>query len=95
MPMMMTPESVAERYGVNFTTVLGWIARGLMPAVDVSRDGSSRRRWRMTEEHLAAFNSRRASQPPAAASQSTTRKRTRASTEPTKDYFGTTERYFG
>lgn len=55
----LTPTEVGDRYGVNFTTVLSWIAAGFLPATDCSRPTATRRRWRMDEDDLAEFDRRR------------------------------------
>ena len=45
-----------ERYAVSEHTVLGWIARGELRAVNVGRrPGAKKPRWRITQEALEAF----------------------------------------
>jgi excisionase family DNA binding protein len=62
--MTHTVKQVAERYGVGQQTVLGWIARGELRAVNVSRRLGGRPRWRVTKEALEAFELLRTPTPP-------------------------------
>lgn len=48
-------KEVKARYAVGEHTVLGWIHAGLLRAIDISRVGSSRRKWAIKEEDLEAF----------------------------------------
>jgi len=48
-------KDLTDRYGVGEHTVLGWIRRGELKAIDVSRTGGSRPKWRVTPEALEAF----------------------------------------
>lgn len=59
-------KQIQERYGVGEHTVLGWIKSGLLKAVDIRRVGSSRAKWRVTQESLAAFEALRTPSPPPA-----------------------------
>lgn len=59
----LTVRDVTERFGVGGHTVLGWIARGELRAVDVSRHRGGRPRWRITAEALAAFELARTPSP--------------------------------
>lgn len=56
---------LTERYGVGEHTVLGWIRRGELRAIDVSRCRGGRPRWRISAEALAAFEIARTQAPPA------------------------------
>lgn len=68
-----TPPEVARRYGVAPETVRAWIAAGELDAIDVSDRSTSRPRYRISREALAAFERRRA----AVAKPKTTRRRRR------------------
>jgi len=48
-------KDLCERFAVGEHTVLGWIQRGELKAIDVSREGGGKPRWRITQESLAAF----------------------------------------
>jgi excisionase family DNA binding protein len=62
---MLTVEQVAERYSVNATTVLMWIHRGELRAVNVGRSPGKRKpRWRISESALSAFEESRTSAAP-------------------------------
>jgi transposase len=50
---------IRERYGVGEHTVLGWIRRGELLAIDVSRRQGGRPKWRISEQALADFESLR------------------------------------
>ncbi|HIF00411.1 MAG TPA: DNA-binding protein [Fuerstia sp.] len=54
-----TPALVGRRYGVTPATVIEWCENGVMPAVDVASETATRRRWRMSEEDIEAFEARR------------------------------------
>jgi excisionase family DNA binding protein len=63
---MYTVETVAARYGVTEMTVLGWIARGELKAINVGRaPGKKRPRWRISQAALDAFEAARTPTPPA------------------------------
>lgn len=55
---------LCDRYSVGEHTVLGWIRRGELKAIDVSRQRGGRPKWRITEEALAAFELSRTPCPP-------------------------------
>lgn len=59
----LTVKDLCERYGVGEHTVLGWIKRGELQAIDVSRQRGGKPRWRVTAEALAAFELLRSSDP--------------------------------
>ena len=46
---------IRERYGVGEHTVLGWIRRGELRAIDVSRKAGGRPKWRVTQVALEEF----------------------------------------
>jgi hypothetical protein len=57
--------SLCERYDVGAHTVLGWINRGELRAVNVGRrPGAKKPRWRITQEALEAFELSRTPTPP-------------------------------
>ena len=60
----LTVKQVAERYGVGEHTVLGWIKRAELRAIDVSRRLGGRPQWRITPEALEAFELLRMATPP-------------------------------
>lgn len=77
---------VAKIKKVVTATIIGLIDDGELEAVNVARRGAKRRRWRISEAMLAAFDERRANKPtlnPAATSSRRTIQR------PVKDYFAT------
>ena len=57
-------KDLRERFGVGEHTVLGWIHRGELRAIDVSRNQGGRPKWRVTPEALEAFELRRTPNPP-------------------------------
>ena len=80
-----SPEYVAKLLGVTKGTVIGWCQDGTMPAVNVARASAKRKRWRMSEDDIAAFEARR--QNKAAPAASDKRSRHRTIQRPVKDYF--------
>lgn len=62
--MTYTVRDLTERYGVGEHTVLGWIKRGELRAIDVSRNRGGKPRWRISAESLAAFELARTVSPP-------------------------------
>jgi|GEM_PF-754272 len=46
---------VARILGISRATATGLCHDGLLPAVNIARRGSSRCRWRISEQNLAAF----------------------------------------
>ena len=57
-------KDICERFAVGEHTVLGWIHRGQMVAINVSRKCGSRPKWRVTLESLTAFEQLRTPQQP-------------------------------
>jgi hypothetical protein len=56
---------LSERYGVSEGTVLTWIKRVELRAVNVGRRlGAKKPRWRITAESLSAFELARTPTPP-------------------------------
>lgn len=62
--MTSSIKDIQKRYGVGEHTVLGWIRRGELRAINVCRTGSSRPKWRITEQALEAFEENRTPTPP-------------------------------
>jgi excisionase family DNA binding protein len=61
----LTVAEVADRYGVDPHTVLLWIKRGELKAINCGRKpGSKKPRWRITPEALATFELCRTTSPP-------------------------------
>ena len=81
----VSPETVARALGVSRGTVIGWCRSGVLPAVDVSGEGAKRRRWRIAEGDVAAFEQRRGNARPADPAGSG-RKGARTISRPVKDY---------
>ena len=62
-------QDLKKRYGVGEHTVLGWIRRGDLAAINVARRAEGGRpKWRITDEALAEFELLRGSQPEPTAS---------------------------
>jgi hypothetical protein len=57
-------KDLCERFAVGEHTVLNWIRRGELRAIDVSRKQGGRPRWRITQEALTAFEFGRTPTPP-------------------------------
>lgn len=57
--MTLSVKQLQKKYGVGEHTVLGWIRTGELRAINVSRSGSSRPKWRISEEALKAFEEHR------------------------------------
>lgn len=61
----LTVREVAEQYAVSQHTVLGWIARGELRAINCGRaPGKRKPRWRITPEALEQFELLRTNNPP-------------------------------
>lgn len=52
-------KDLCERYGVGEHTVLNWIHRGELTAINVGRNAGGKPKWRVTPEAVAAFELRR------------------------------------
>ncbi len=75
---------VARLLNVATATVISHCEDGTMPAINIARKTSKRRRYRISEEHLAEFTNRRSNrQAPEHVAKSTHRTIDR----PTKDFF--------
>ena len=55
----LSPKQVAARINVSVRLVRDLITSGTLPAVDVSRPGSRKPRYRVSEADLTVFESRR------------------------------------
>jgi excisionase family DNA binding protein len=65
MPSTLSVRDVCERYGVSEHTVLTWINRGELRAINVGRrPGAKKPRWRITQEALERFEQLRTPAPP-------------------------------
>lgn len=61
----LTVKELAERYAVTGQTILAWIRRGELRAINVGRrPGAKKPRWRVTQEALADFELARTPAPP-------------------------------
>jgi excisionase family DNA binding protein len=56
-------KDLCERFAVGEHTVLTWIRRGELKAINVGRKPGGRPKWRVTEEALAAFEQLRTPTP--------------------------------
>ena len=75
---------VAKQRGVVTATIIGLIDDGELEAVNVARKGSKRRRFRISDPMLSAFDEKRATKPAATLEAKSSR---RTIQRPTKDYF--------
>jgi transposase len=57
-------KDICERFAVGEHTVLGWIRRGELRAIDVSRKQGGRPKWRVTPQALDVFELARTATPP-------------------------------
>jgi Helix-turn-helix domain len=48
-------KDLCDRFNVGEHTVLGWIRRGELQAINVARKPTGRPKWRVTPEAIAAF----------------------------------------
>ncbi len=78
---------VAKQRGVVTATIIGLIDDGALEAVNVARRGSKRRRFRISDGMLSAFDEKRATKPAATPEAKSSR---RTIQRPTKDYFAKT-----
>ena len=79
--------AVAKLLGTVTATVISHIDDGTLGAINIARRGSKRRRFRISEKHIADFEAARENpKPPAKESKSS--RRTIA--KPVKDFFATT-----
>ena len=63
-PPALKPREIATRLGVKVDSVLTWIRRGELRALDVSQARGKRPRWRILPGDLVAFELSRMAQPP-------------------------------
>jgi transposase len=61
--MTYSVRQVKERFQVGEHTVLAWIRRGELHAVNVSRTPGGKPHWRITSEAIQAFELLRSAQP--------------------------------
>ena len=76
---------VAKMFDAATATIIGQIEDGTLGAVNIARAKSKRRRWRISEEHIAEFQERRQNKSKPTAAESKASRRTIQ--RPTKDYF--------
>jgi hypothetical protein len=60
---LRTIYEVADHYKVSDDLVRKWIRDGTLGATDISRKGAAYRRWRVSDQHMEAFELKRSSQP--------------------------------
>ena len=75
---------VAKQRGLVTATIIGLIDDGALEAVNVARRDSKRRRFRISEAMLSAFDEKRATKP---APTSETKSSRRTIQRPPKNYF--------
>lgn len=78
-------KQAAKIKNVATATIIGLIEDGELEAVNVARRGSVRRRWRISEAMLAAFDERRANKTATVAQDAKSSRRTIQ--RPKKDFF--------
>ena len=79
---------VAKIWGSVTATVISRIDDGTLGAINIGRADGKRRRWRISEKHLADFEAAQENPKPAAKESKSSSRRT--ITKPTKDFFATT-----
>jgi len=79
---------VAKIWGSVTATVISHIDDGTLCAINIARRGSVRRRWRISEKHIAEFEQSRRNEPAKDVAAKSASRRTIA--KPTKDYFAPT-----
>ncbi|GEM_PF-2541249 len=84
-----TPDAVAKRFGVAKATVITWCTNGLMPAVNVASPAAHRKRWRMSDDDIEAFEFRRSNKPVDPPAVANGHKRVQ---RPVKDFFAESAR---
>lgn len=63
-PTTYSVRDLSERYDVTMRTVVAWIRSGNLRAVNVARkSGTTKPRWRVTQEALIAFEEARTPTP--------------------------------
>ena len=76
---------VAKTLNVATATIIGQIEDGTLGAVNIARATSKRRRWRISEQHIAEFQERRQNKTKPTAAESKSSRRTVQ--RPTHDFF--------
>lgn len=79
--------AVAKLLGTVTATVISHIDDGTLGAINIARRGSKRRRFRISEKHIADFEAARENPKPAAKESKSSR---RTIAKPVKDFFATT-----
>lgn len=80
---------VAKQRSVVTATIIGLIDDGELEAVNVARRGANRRRWRISDAMLAAFDERRANKTTSSAAAQAAKSSRRTIQRPKKDFFST------
>ncbi len=80
-------KQAAKIKNVATATIIGHIDDGTLEAVNVARKGSKRRRFRISDGMLSAFDEKRATKPVPTSEAKSSR---RTITRPVKDYFAKT-----
>ncbi|MDB5388934.1 MAG: Helix-turn-helix domain protein [Planctomycetaceae bacterium] len=80
----VTPKDIADRYGINQSKVLTWIASGELIAINTVTRRGDKPRWKIAPSALATFEAGRSSKPPVATP--ARRQRTRDTSDDV-DYF--------
>ena len=62
MSRMLKVKDVAAKLTVKSSVVLGWIAKGHLPALDVRRVGGKRPAWRIEDQEVSKFLRQRSSE---------------------------------
>lgn len=75
---------VAKLWGSVTATVISHIDDGTLGAINIARRGAKRRRWRISEKHLAEFEAARENPKPAVRESRSSR---RTIQRPKKDFF--------
>lgn len=76
---------VARLWSAAVATVIGQIEDGTLGAVNIARKTSKRRRWRISEQHIAEFEARRQNKAEPTTPESKSARRTIQ--RPTHDFF--------
>lgn len=59
----LTPEQVADHYGVSTDTVWDWIKQNILEAIDISKGAGKKARYRITERAMRRFERKRSTAP--------------------------------
>ena len=59
-----TPNDLAQLYGVGVHKIIAYIKNGVLRAINLAAEGSSKPRWRILHHDRLAFENARAAIPP-------------------------------